>query len=122
MVLKNMQFVVTIALTVLSVGISLALGGVRPGNGFIWWFFVPCIVMVCAGFGCARLSDKPREGSGSQEHRFRHVATGQTARVAPPHGNGRVLDVPADAVFLEATVPHGRPDGSAPSSARFPGY
>ncbi len=49
------QIAVSIALTVLYVGISLALGGVRPGNGFIWWFFVPCIVMVCAGFIATRI-------------------------------------------------------------------
>ena len=50
-----MQIAVTIALTILYVGISLALGGVRPGKGFIWWFFVPCIVMVCTGFIATRI-------------------------------------------------------------------
>ncbi|OGQ95125.1 MAG: hypothetical protein A2521_00235 [Deltaproteobacteria bacterium RIFOXYD12_FULL_57_12] len=44
-----MQIAVTITLTFLYFGLSLAFGGVRPG-GFIWWFFAPCIVMVCAGF------------------------------------------------------------------------
>ena len=45
-----MQLAVTIALTVLYIGLSLALGGVRPTNDFPWWIFVPCFVMVCAGF------------------------------------------------------------------------
>jgi hypothetical protein len=47
--LETMQIAVTLALTVLYVGLSLALGGVRPTNGFPWWFFVPCFVMVCTG-------------------------------------------------------------------------
>lgn len=44
-----MQLAVAIALTVLYVGLSLALGGVRPGNGFPWWFFVPCFVIFFSG-------------------------------------------------------------------------
>jgi len=50
-----MQIAVTIALTILYVGLSLALGGVRPGNGFIWWFFVPCIVTFCAAVVATRI-------------------------------------------------------------------
>ena len=42
-----MQTAVTIALTALYVGLSLALGGVNSNNG-PWWFFLPCIVSACA--------------------------------------------------------------------------
>jgi len=42
-----MQITVTLALTVIYVGLSLALGGVHANNG-PWWFFLPCIVSVCA--------------------------------------------------------------------------
>jgi len=42
-----MQLAVAIALTVFYVGLSLTLGGVRSNNG-PWWFFLPCIVTVCA--------------------------------------------------------------------------
>ncbi len=42
-----MQIIVSIALTVIYVGLSLALGGVHANNG-PWWFFLPCIVSVCA--------------------------------------------------------------------------
>jgi hypothetical protein len=42
-----MQIAVTIALTVIYVGLSLTLGGVHSSNG-PWWFFLPCIVSVCA--------------------------------------------------------------------------
>jgi len=73
-----MQVAVAIALTVLYVGISLALGGVRPGNGFIWWFFVPCIVMVCAGF----------------------IATGIMAILPVPWANGRRYAPPPRSVHL----------------------
>lgn len=44
-----MQIAVFIALTVLYVGLSLALGGMYTTNSFPWWFFAPCFVMVCAG-------------------------------------------------------------------------
>ena len=44
-----MQLAATIGLTFLYAGLSLALGGVRPGSGFPWWFFVRCIVMAGAG-------------------------------------------------------------------------
>jgi len=42
-----MQIAVTIALTATYLGLSLALGGVQSSNG-PWWFFLPCIVSVCA--------------------------------------------------------------------------
>jgi hypothetical protein len=42
-----MQIIVTIALTAIYVGLSLALGGVHANNG-PWWFFLPCIVSACA--------------------------------------------------------------------------
>jgi hypothetical protein len=42
-----MQIVVTITLTTIYVGLSLALGGVYSNNG-PWWFFLPCIVSACA--------------------------------------------------------------------------
>jgi hypothetical protein len=44
-----MQVVVSIALVLLYVGISLTLGGAHPKSGFIWWFFVPITVTFCAG-------------------------------------------------------------------------
>ena len=40
-----MQILVTIALTILYIGLSLMLGGVHSNNG-PWWFFLPCIVTV----------------------------------------------------------------------------
>jgi hypothetical protein len=48
-----MQIIVTIALTVLYIGLSLTLGGVHSNNG-PWWFFLPCIVMVFA-YGVAKM-------------------------------------------------------------------
>ena len=42
-----MQIAVTIALTATYLGLSLTLGGVHSSNG-PWWFFLPCIVSVCA--------------------------------------------------------------------------
>ena len=48
-----MQIIVTIALTVLYIGLSLTLGGVHSNNG-PWWFFLPCIVTVCA-YGVAAM-------------------------------------------------------------------
>jgi hypothetical protein len=48
-----MQLAVTIALTVLYTGLSLKLGGVHSNNG-PWWFFLPCIVSVCA-YGVAMM-------------------------------------------------------------------
>ena len=48
-----MQIIVTIALTVLYVGLSLTLGGVHSNNG-PWWFFLPCIVTVFA-YGVATM-------------------------------------------------------------------
>jgi hypothetical protein len=42
-----MQLAVAIALTAFYVGLSLALGGVHANNG-LWWFFMPCLVTVCA--------------------------------------------------------------------------
>jgi hypothetical protein len=42
-----MQLTVAIALTVLYIALSLTLGGVHSNNG-PWWFFLPCIVALCA--------------------------------------------------------------------------
>ncbi|WAC08476.1 MAG: hypothetical protein OS130_04585 [Thermodesulfobacteriota bacterium] len=42
-----MQIAVTIALTATYLGLSLTLGGVHSNNG-PWWFFLPCIVSICA--------------------------------------------------------------------------
>jgi len=52
-----MQISVTIALTVLYVSLSLTLGGVRSNNG-PWWFFLPCIVSVCAFVVAKIIQDK----------------------------------------------------------------
>ena len=48
-----MQIAVAIALTVIYVGLSLALGGVHSNNG-PWWFFLPCIASACA-FAVAKI-------------------------------------------------------------------
>ncbi len=52
-----MQIIVTIALTVIYVGLSLALGGVHSNNG-PWWFFLPCIVSACAFVAAKMIQDK----------------------------------------------------------------
>jgi hypothetical protein len=52
-----MQTIVTIALTAIYVGLSLALGGVHANNG-PWWFFLPCIVSACAFVVAKMISDK----------------------------------------------------------------
>jgi len=44
-----MQLVVSITLSISYVGLSLLLGGLPKNGGFIWWFFVPCFVMVGGG-------------------------------------------------------------------------
>ncbi len=68
---ETMQLAVTIVLTVLYVGLSLTLGGLRPENGMPWWFFVPCAVALFASFVATRLFailpipwvNKPRQGT-----------------------------------------------------------
>jgi 4-amino-4-deoxy-L-arabinose transferase-like glycosyltransferase len=50
-----MQLAVTIVLTVLYVGLSLALGGVQPSSGMPWWFFVPPAVAFFASYVAIRL-------------------------------------------------------------------
>ena len=52
-----MQITVTITLTVIYVGLSLALGGVHSNNG-PWWFFLPCIVSACAFVIAKMILDK----------------------------------------------------------------
>ena len=52
-----MQIAVTIALTVLYVSLSLTLGGVHSNNG-PWWFFLPCIVSLCAFVVAKIIQDK----------------------------------------------------------------
>lgn len=52
-----MQIAVAMALAVIYVGLSLTLGGVRSDNG-PWWFFLPCIVSVCAFVAAKVIQDK----------------------------------------------------------------
>jgi hypothetical protein len=52
-----MQVAASIALTVIYLGLSLVLGGVRSGNG-PWWFFLPCIVSVLAFAAAKAIQDK----------------------------------------------------------------
>jgi hypothetical protein len=48
-----MQIAVAIALTIIYVGLSRALGGVHSSNG-PWWFFLPCVASACA-FAVAKI-------------------------------------------------------------------
>jgi len=43
-------FLSAIGLSVIYVGLPLALGGVHPRNGFPWWFFAPAMVSMAAYF------------------------------------------------------------------------
>ncbi len=51
-----MQLAVTIALTVIYVGLALTLGGAYPKSGMPWRFFVPGTVAFCAAFVATRVS------------------------------------------------------------------
>jgi len=73
-----MQLAVAFALTVLYVGISLTLGGIRPRSGVPWWFFVPGAVAFFASM----------------------IATVMSAKLPMPWGNKRRYGSPPRHVHL----------------------
>jgi hypothetical protein len=81
-----MQIIVTIALTVIYVGLSLAFGGVYANNG-PWWFFLPCIVSVFAFVVAKMILDRlPLPWLNEQGYSFppRHVHLSWRAAVRLP--------------------------------------